>query len=192
MDFKEKTVSENYIYKGKILNLRKDEVILPDGKSAVREIVEHSGGSAILCVKDGKVLMVKQFRYPYKEEIWEIPAGKVNYGESPDETALRELKEEGGIIAEKVNKLFDVYPSPGYTEEIIRIYKAEGLIESETALDEDEFLSGEWFDIKTLKKMVENKKIKDGKTLIALFWLFSKETLNEKDRRKKRSDNSAR
>ena len=175
MDFKEKTVGENYIYKGKILNLRKDDVILPDGKPAVREIVEHSGGSAILCVKDGKVLLVKQFRYPYKEEIWEIPAGKVNAGETPEQTALRELKEEGGLLAEKIEKLFDVYPSPGYTEEVIRIYKADGLKETENSLDEDEFLTGEWFDIETLKKMVKNNEIKDGKTLIALYRLFSKE-----------------
>lgn len=175
MDFTEKTVKENYIYKGKIINLRKDDVILPDGKPAVREIIEHSGGSAILCVKNGKVLMVKQFRYPYKEVIWEIPAGKVNKGETPEQTALRELKEEGGLLAEKIEKLFDVYPSPGYTEEVIRIYKAEGLKETENSLDEDEFLTGEWFDIETLKKMVKNNEIKDGKTLIALFWLFSKE-----------------
>lgn len=174
MDFKEKTVKENYLYRGKILNLRKDDVILPDGKEAIREIVEHSGGSAILCEKDGKVLMVKQFRYPYKEEIWEIPAGKVNAGETPEQTALRELKEEGGITAKKIEKIFDVYPSPGYTEEIIRIYKAEGLKEGDTKLDEDEFLTGSWFDIETLKKMVKDKEIKDAKTLIALFWLFSR------------------
>ncbi|MDY6367019.1 MAG: NUDIX hydrolase [Clostridia bacterium] len=181
MNFKEKTVKENYLYKGKILNLRKDDVILPNGKTAIREIVEHSGGSAVLCVKDGKVLLVNQFRYPYKEEIWEIPAGKVNPGEDPMETALRELKEEGGITAKKAEKLFDVYPSPGYTEEVIRIYLAEGLTEGEKNLDEDEFLTGKWFDIHTLDKMVCTGEIKDAKTLIALFWLFKKEGRNEKD-----------
>ena len=145
MDLNEKTVRENYVYNGKILNLRKDDVLLPNGNPAIREIVEHSGGSAILCIKNGKVLMVKQFRYPYKEEIWEIPAGKINAGETPEQTALRELKEEGGIIADKIEKLFDVYPSPGYTEEIIRIYKAEGtgLKTSNCSLDEDEFLQVE-------------------------------------------------
>lgn len=175
MDFKEKTVKENYIYKGKILNLRKDDVILPDGKPAIREIVEHSGGSAILCVKDGKVLLVRQFRYPYKREIWEIPAGKVNPGEDPMATALRELKEEGGIIAERAEKIFDVYPSPGYTEEIIRIYMAEGLTEGEKSLDDDEFLSGEWFDFPTLKKMIDSGEVNDAKTLVALFWLFQRD-----------------
>lgn len=173
MDFKEKTVKANYIYKGKILNLRKDDVILPDGKAAVREIVEHSGGAAILCENDGKVLMVKQFRYPYKEEVWEIPAGKINAGETPEQTAVRELKEEGGVIAERVEKIFEVYPSPGYTEEIIRIYRAYGLKFDKIKLDEDEFLTSEWIDVKVLKKMVQSGEIKDAKTLIALYYLFS-------------------
>lgn len=168
MNFEEKTIKENYIYKGKILNLRKDDIELPDGNGAIREIVEHSGGSAVLCEKDGKILMVRQFRYPYKKEIWEIPAGKINKGEDPEQTARRELKEEGGIQAEKMEKLFEVYPSPGYTEEIIHIFKAEGLKETDIHLDEDEFLSGKWFEKEDLKSMIESGEIKDGKTLIAL------------------------
>ena len=108
MDLTEKTVKETYLYNGKILNLKKDEVELPDGNLAVREMVEHSGGSAILCEKDGKILLVKQFRYPYKEVIYEIPAGKLNAGEDPAQTAIRELEEEGGIKAERVVKMFDV------------------------------------------------------------------------------------
>ena len=84
MNFNEKTVGKTTLYQGKILNLRRDDVILPDGNKAIREVVEHSGGSAILCVLDGKVLLVKQFRYPYGESIWEIPAGKRNPNENPD------------------------------------------------------------------------------------------------------------
>jgi ADP-ribose pyrophosphatase len=168
MDFNEKTIKENYLYNGKILNLKKDEVELPDGKSAVREMVEHSGGSAILCEKDGKILLVKQFRYPYKEVIYEIPAGKLNPGEDPSETAIRELEEEGGVKAERVVKMFDVYPTPAYTNEIIRIYRAEGLKETEIHLDEDEFLTGKWFTLDELRKMMQTGEIKDGKTLIAL------------------------
>ena len=78
MEFEEKTLSEQYLYEGKILKLRKDEITLPDGNNALREVVEHSGGSAILCEKEGKILLVKQFRYPYKEELWEIPAGNAH------------------------------------------------------------------------------------------------------------------
>jgi len=168
MEFKEKTLSEEYLYKGRILNLRKDKIILPDGKEALREVVEHSGGSCILCEKEGKILLVRQFRYPYKQELLELPAGKLNPGESPELTAIRELEEEGGIKADGVELMFEVYPSPGYTDEIIRIYRAVGIKETKTHLDEDEFLESVWIDKETLKNMIKNGEIKDGKTLIAL------------------------
>lgn len=170
MQFREKTNKKEYIYKGKILSLRKDEVILPDGKSAIREVVEHSGGSTVLCEKDGEILLVKQFRYPYKEITLELPAGKLNEGETPEQTAIRELEEEGGIIAGRVKKLFDVYPTPAYTNEIIRIYQAEDIKEGAVNLDEDEFLSAVWVDKKELKRMIDSGEIKDAKTLIALLY----------------------
>ena len=168
MDFKEKTVKEEYLYNGKILSLRKDQIVLPNGNPAIREVVEHSGGSAVLCEVDGKILLVKQFRYPYKEEVLEIPAGKINAGETPEQTAIRELEEEGGMKAERVEKMIDVYPSPGYTDEIIRIYKAVNPKKTQMNLDEDEFLTGEWIEKEKLKQMIENGQIKDAKTLIAL------------------------
>ena len=168
MNFEEKTLERNTVYSGRILNLRKDKVLLPDGNTGVREIIEHSGGSAVLCEKDGKILMVKQFRYAYREEVWEIPAGKVNAGEEPIKTAFRELEEEGGIKADKMELLFTVYPSPGYISEIIRIYKATGLTKSRQNLDEDEFLSARWIEKSQLKKMIDSGEIKDAKTLIAL------------------------
>jgi ADP-ribose pyrophosphatase len=124
---------------------------------------------------DGKVLLVKQFRYPYGEVIYEIPAGKLNKGEDPADTAIRELEEEGGVLAEKVVKLFDVYPSPGYTDEIIRIYRAENVRKTEIHLDEDEFLDSEWVDKERVKQMIQDGEIKDAKTLIALLYVFNGE-----------------
>lgn len=168
MEFKEKTLKKEYIYNGKILAVRKDQVLLPNGNSAIREVVEHSGGSAIYCEKDGKILLVKQFRYPYKEELYEIPAGKLNEGETPEQTAIRELEEEGGIKAKSVEKLFDIYPTPAYTNEIIRIFKAKDFVEAQIKLDEDEFLTGEWIDKNVAKNMVNNGEIKDAKTIIAI------------------------
>ena len=168
MEFKEKTVKENYVFNGKILKLRNDEVLLPNGKTASREVVMHSGGSAVLCIKDGKVFLVKQYRYAFNEELWEIPAGKLNPGESPEETAIRELEEEGGIIAKRVVKLFDVYPTPAYDDEVIRIYQAFDFTESVAHLDEDEFLTSVWMDKGQLKSMLNNGEIKDAKTIIAL------------------------
>ena len=174
MKLTEKTKTESYLYKGKILNVRKDQVILPDGKDAIREIIEHSGGSAVLCQKDGKVLMVRQFRYAYKEEVLELPAGKINKGEDPKETAIRELEEECGIKAEQMELLFEVYPTPGYSNEIIRIYRAEKFHHTKAHLDEGEFLSCEWIEIEKLKEMIKNKEIKDAKTLIALSYAICK------------------
>ena len=168
MDFKEKTINKNYLYKGKILSLCRDEVLLPNGKTAIRETVEHSGGSAILCERDNKILLVKQFRYPYGEVLYEIPAGKLNAGEDPAITAIRELEEEGGVKAERVVKMFDVYPTPAYTNEIIRVYRAENIKDTAMHLDEDEFLTGEWIEKDRLKEMIKNGEIKDAKTLVAL------------------------
>lgn len=168
MNFEEKTLVKNYVYKGKILNLRNDEVLLPDGKTSKREIVEHSGGSAVYCEKGGKVLLVKQFRYAYNRILYELPAGKLNPGENPADTAIRELEEECGVKAGKVELMFEIYPSPGYTDEIIRVYRATELTETKIRLDEGEFLTSEWFDKNELKKMIAHGEIKDGKTLVAL------------------------
>ncbi len=173
MNLKEKTIEKSYLYKGKILNVRKDLIELPNGVNAIREVVEHSGGSAILCEKDDKVLLVKQYRYPYGKELYEIPAGKLNPGETPEQTAIRELEEEGGVRAERVEKMFEVYPTPGYSNEIIRIYKAIDVSKSKAHLDDDEFLTAEWIEKPTLKKMIENGEIKDGKTLIALMSILN-------------------
>ena len=168
MEFKEKTVKKEYIYNGKILSVRKDDILLPNGNPAIREVVEHSGGSAIYCENDGKILLVKQFRYPYNEELYEIPAGKLNEGETPEQTAIRELEEEGGIKAKKVEKLFEVYPTPAYNNEIIRIFKAQDFTYGKIKLDEDEFLSGEWIEKEEVLKMVNDGRIKDAKTIIAI------------------------
>ena len=168
MNLNEKTLVENYVYKGKILKLKNDKVILPNGNTSFREIVVHGGGSSIYCEKDNKVLMVKQFRYAYNKELLEIPAGKLNEGEDPLQTAKRELEEECGVIANKLTKVFEVYPSPGYTNEVISIFKAEDIVEGKQNLDDDEFLTCCWIEKDKLKQMIEKGEIKDSKTLIAL------------------------
>ena len=180
MNFKENTLRKNYVYKGKILNVRCDDVSLPNGNTAKREIIEHSGGSCILCERDGKILLVKQHRYAYGEDLWEIPAGKLNQGEDPMETARRELVEEGGIYAKNLELLFTVYPTPGYSAEIIRVYSATDLKDVPMHLDPDEFLTGEWIDVDTIKNMITSGEIKDGKTLIALLSYFNGIVGNDK------------
>ena len=174
MDLTEKTVQKNYIYQGKILNLRCDDALLPDGRPCKREIVEHSGGACVLYIKDGSVLLVKQFRYAYGECIYEIPAGKLEKGEDPAIAAARELEEEAGVKADTLIRLFTLYPTPGYTNEKIYVYFAKHGTETERRLDDDEFLTAEYLPLERVRKMVDAGEISDGKTLAALLWYFSK------------------
>ena len=114
MNLEEKTISQSYAYKGRIINLRVDEALLPNGKTAGREVVEHNGGVCIVALTDmNEIFLVKQFRYPYGEVIYEIPAGKRDGDEEPLTCGIRELKEETGMTAEKFIPVGELYPSPG-------------------------------------------------------------------------------
>ena len=168
MDYIEKTLKKNYIYQGKILNLRCDDAELPDGNPCKREIVEQSGGACVLYVENGAVLMVRQFRYAYGESLYEIPAGKLNEGEDPMEAARRELEEEGGIRATHLKLLFINYPSPGYTNEKIYIYQAMDGEKVAAHLDEGEYLDAEFIPLEKAKEMLKKGELRDGKTIIAL------------------------
>ena len=125
MELEEKTLSTQTIFNGAVIRLELSEVELPNGNRAGREVVRHSGGAAVLLVSDGKVLLERQFRFPYNKVIWEIPAGKLNAGEDPEVAARRELEEETGYRAGVLKKLTQIYPTPGYTDEIIYIYYTE-------------------------------------------------------------------
>ena len=172
MDLTEKTINKNYVYKGKILNLRNDDALLPNGEPCKREIIEHSGGACVLYEREGKILFVRQYRYAYGEVVLEIPAGKLNAGEDPKEAAARELEEEAGIRAEQIELLYTVYPSPGYTSEIIRIYEAKAGVQVACHLDADEFLDVEYIPVEQVREMLKKGEIKDGKTIIALQHYF--------------------
>lgn len=168
MNFEEKKIKSNTIYDGRILKLELDEVVLPDGTLSHRECVRHVGGAAVLLVKDGKILLVRQFRYLYGKEIYEIPAGKLNFGENARLAAERELEEETGYRAE-LRHFADVYPTPGYSNEIIHIYYAEKFEEAEQKLDKGEFLNCCFMDIETVLNMIESGEINDAKTIIAVY-----------------------
>lgn len=170
MVLKEKTLSKEYIYNGRIINLRRDKIELPDGKQGTREVIEHRGGVCVLALTEkNEVLMVRQYRYPYCEEILEIPAGKRDsLDEPPLECGKRELKEETGASAESFEFLGEFYPTPGYTNEVIYIYLAENLSFGKQNPDEDEFLEVLKIPFKELLKEVLDGKIKDGKTQCAV------------------------
>ena len=168
MDYVEKTVKKNYIYKGKILALRCDDAELPNGSPCKREIIEHSGGACVLYVEDEKILFVKQYRYAYGESVYEIPAGKLEAGENPLLAAARELEEEAGIRADKLELLFIDYPTPGYTNEKIYIYLAHGGSKVPSHLDEGEFLEVEYIPVERVRAMLKNGELHDGKTIMAI------------------------
>lgn len=168
MNLTEKTVRQNVIYRGKIVTLRCDDALLPDGSPCKREVVEHPGGACVLYVREGKVLLVRQFRYPYMEETLEIPAGKLNAGEDPAVTAARELEEETGWVPASVEHLFTIYPTPGYSAEKIYIYAASGVREGTAHPDEDEFITAAFYPLEEVARMIASGQIRDAKTIIAV------------------------
>ena len=169
MNTKEETVFRNTIYKGKILNLRVDIAELPNGKEAVREVVEHSGGVGVLPVdENGNAWCVRQYRYAFGAHLLEMPAGKLEPGEKPIECAVRELSEETGFTAAEYTFLGKLYPSPGYCRETLYIYLATGLTRGEAHLDKGEFLDVETYPLETLYQMVMDDALPDAKTAMAV------------------------
>lgn len=158
------------IFNGKVLTIHHDDILLCDDSPAKRECVDHPGGVGVIAVNDDdEVYLVRQFRYPYRETIYEIPAGKIDKGEDPLEAGKREFREECGLIADNYISLGEVYPSPGYTNEIIRIFAADGFHETEQDLDEDEFLDVCKMKFDTLIEKIMSGEIKDAKTIAAAF-----------------------
>lgn len=173
MELNEKTVNKNYIYKGRILNLRVDDALLPNSKPCTREVVEHNGGVTIAALTEqNELLFVKQFRYPYGEVVLELPAGKLEIDEIPLEAGKRELEEETGAIADNYYDLGELYPSPGYTNEIIYLYAARITGYTQQNPDEDEFLNVEKIKIEKAVEMILNNEIKDSKTQTAVMKLY--------------------
>ena len=168
MDLTERTVRKKYVYKGKIVNLRCDDAALPDGKPCKREMIEHPGGASVLCVVDGKIALVRQFRYAYGEAIYEIPAGKLDKDEDPMLAAGRELSEETGLVAGRLELMFVLYPTPGYTNEKIYIYEAVGVRAGRQHLDEGEFLNVEYLPVGDVLAMIERGELHDAKTIVAV------------------------
>ncbi|HPI98487.1 MAG TPA: NUDIX hydrolase [Synergistales bacterium] len=170
----EKPVSRNILYRGRILNLRVDKVEFPNGKRTSREVVEHEAAVGIIPItNDGQVVLVKQYRYAVCGELLEIPAGIVEKGEDPINTASRELREETGHDARRLKELGRFYTSPGFSNELLILYLAEDLFPSKLKEDDDEFIEVVEWPISEIDNTFLREKIRDGKTFAALSWLIS-------------------
>ncbi len=177
MVYFEKELTREYKFEGRILNLRVDTVEMPDGSEASREVVEHNGGVAVIAVdNDDKIYLVRQYRRPLDCDLLEIPAGKLEKSEDHRIGAIRELKEETGLTAGKLEYLAGTAASPGYTSEIIHLYLATDLTKGEAQLDEGEFLNLEIYSLSEAVEMINKGKIIDGKTINAI--LMAKEVLH--------------
>lgn len=168
MDMTEKTLTTQEVYHGRIIRVRRDEVLLPNGHTSVREVVEHPGGVGILALEeDGSVLLVRQYRYAFGRTLLEIPAGKREKGEEPLTTAKRELREETGATADEWLPMGTLIASPGCYDEVLYLYLARGLHYGATHPDEDEFLSLERMPLEELAERCMNGEITDAKTVCA-------------------------
>ncbi len=169
LHLKEEQISSEEVYNGRIIRVTRDTVRLENGSEAVREVVHHPGGACVVpLTDDGQVLMVRQFRYPHGSDTLEVPAGKLEYGEDPEQCARRELREEVGAEAEEFYSLGSLYPTPAYDREIIYMYLARGLHFSEQSLDADEFLDVEKLPLYEAVRRIMRDQIPDAKTQIAL------------------------
>ena len=170
MELKEKTVSSQTAYEGIIVNIRRDKAELIDGRITNREVVEHPGGVCVFALdREEKVILVRQFRYPMGEVVLELPAGKLEKGEDPSDSGLRELAEETGLIPRTYLPMGVSYSSPGIMTEKIHYFFATDLEQGPVHPDDGEFLEVVRMPLEELKDLARRGELKDAKTVVALF-----------------------
>ncbi|WP_206812782.1 NUDIX domain-containing protein [Paradesulfitobacterium ferrireducens] len=173
MDLKEKRLDGEVLFEGRILRLERDRVELPNGQESMREVVRHPGAVAIVALKGEELLLVRQFRYAPGCELLEIPAGKLDPGESPRACAERELREETGYRG-SLERLGTFYMTPGYTDEVIHIFYATDLVYDPLRQDEDEFLEVESIPWSRALTMAAQGEFNDGKTALGILLVQEK------------------
>ena len=171
MELDEDTLQVNTIYEGCIFRVEQALVRLPDGNRACRDVVKHPGAVAILAwPSSNTVVLVRQFRYATGEELWEIPAGKLEPGENPEACAVRELSEETGFRPQLLKHIYSFYTSPGFSSELLYLYEAKNLILSPSSTDDDEFLTTTTISLQEAIHWLSQERIRDAKTIVALLW----------------------
>ncbi len=166
-----RVLSSKRLYKGKVIQVKLDRIVEPGGVEASREVVEHRGSVVIIPrLPDGRVVLVRQYRYAARQQLWELVAGSMEPGESVMRAARRELQEETGYRARTLKRLFSFYPSPGILTEQMHLVEARDLTLSEASPEADERIEVADFSRDQIEKLLRNKKIIDGKTLVGLLW----------------------
>lgn len=169
MKLVETQIASEKIFDGKVVKLFVDKAQLENGDIVTREVIKHPGGVCVVPLdEENNVIMVRQFRYPHGKALLEIPAGKLEFGEDPEQCGLRELKEETGCTCDSFVSLGKLLPTPAYDNEIIYMYLARGLHGGEQKLDEDEFLEVEKIPLEKAAEMIMNNEIEDAKTQTAI------------------------
>jgi len=170
-DLSEQTIRGEWVFRGKLLHVRRDLVRLPDGVNTEREYIEHPGAVMVVPLLDtGELVMERQYRYPLRRDVLELPAGKIDAGEAPLDCGKRELIEETGYVASSWRYLATTHPVVGYSDERIEIYLARGLTRQAAKLDHDEHLEVFKLPLAAALEWVREGRITDAKTVIGLFW----------------------
>jgi ADP-ribose pyrophosphatase len=166
------------VYTGRVVRLDVDTVRFPDGSTGELEIIRHPGAAAIVpCLSDPRasvdptILLIRQFRYAAGGPLWEVPAGTLNPGEDPDACARRELLEEAGVSAERLQRLTSIFTTPGFTDEVIHLYVATGLTAGEPSRERDEFIEVVPLPLSQVLTRVRDGEIRDAKTIVAILYM---------------------
>jgi ADP-ribose pyrophosphatase len=165
---RERVLSSRVVFEGNILTLRVDEVEAADGHRSTREVVEHRGAAAVVCVHDGDVVLVKQYRHPVEDVLLELPAGLIGAEETPEETAARELIEETGLRAEALEHLVSYHASPGFTNHRLHLFYSDTVTSVPAALEPGEVIEIERRPLASVKQLLTSGEIQDAKTLVGL------------------------
>lgn len=174
-----KVLSSKVSFRGKVFSVSSDRVLEPNGVTAVRDVVRHSGSVVVLAIDDmeaePRVLLERQYRYPARDYLWEIPAGRIDGKEKPLAAAKRELREETGYRAESWRKALFFYPSPGFMDETMTVFLARRLKPGEAQPEKDERIDYELLPLSRAAKMIKSGEICDGKTIAAVLWFLEQQ-----------------
>lgn len=170
-NLKETKINSKVVYEGDFLDVRKDNVLLPNGEKGNREWINHPGASVIIPIlPDGKIALIRQFRYAVGSEFIELPAGKLDPGESPLECAKRELEEEIGYKSNKIEFIANIHPAIGFANEKMNLFLATDLVQTKQNKDADEFIDLMPANLEKALELVWSNKITDVKTIIGILW----------------------